>query len=105
MPPFETVNIPPPIAFVTVGILVGAGGEGKEGGAGGPAGAGGKGKGKVISVDWYDGAEGLLHQRVPTLCVALEGGTVQMSRGVDDPDPVVVNSHMVIRQARKKRLH
>lgn len=56
-------------------------------------------KGRVISVDWYDGAEGLLHQQVPTLCLALEGGTVQMSRGIDDPDPVVVNANMGVRQA------
>lgn len=52
----------------------------------------------VVSVEWYDGAEGLLHQRVPTLCIALEGGTIQLSRGVDDPELIVVNCHMEIRQ-------
>lgn len=75
------------------------GGEGKEDG-----GASENGKGRVISVDWYDGAEGLLHPGVPTLCVALEGGTVQMSRGVEDPTPVVISAHMIIRQARSEQL-
>eukprot|EP00904_Undaria_pinnatifida_P002695 jgi/Undpi1/12426/HiC_scaffold_5.g02098.m1 len=58
------------------------------------------GKGRVISLDWYDGAEGLMHPQVPTLCLALEGGTVQTSRGVDDANPIVINAHMTIRQAR-----
>lgn len=52
-------------------------------------------------MDWYDGAEGLLHPRVPTLCIALEGGTVQIGRGVDDPSPVIINAHMTIRQVGK----
>lgn len=76
------------------------GGEGKE--AGGKAGKG-EGKGRVIFVDWYDGAEGLLHPQVPTLCIALDGGFVQLSRGVDDAAaPLVVNAHMTIRQASKQ---
>lgn len=54
----------------------------------------------MVSIEWYDGAEGLLHQRVPTLCIALAGGTIQLSRGVDDPDPTVVNCHMEIRQVK-----
>lgn len=70
--------------------------EGKEGSAG----TGGKGRGRVVSVDWYDGAEGLLHPRVPTLCIALDSGVVQLSRGTDDPAPVVINTHMTIKQAR-----
>ena len=58
------------------------------------------GKGRVIFVDWYDGAEGLMHPQVPTLCIALEGGFVQLSQGVDDDaPPLVVNAHMTIRQA------
>lgn len=73
------------------------GGEGKE--AGGRPGNGGGGKGRVIFVDWYDGAEGLLNPQVPTLCIALDGGFVQLSRGVDDDaNPLVVNAHMTIRQ-------
>lgn len=59
--------------------------------------------GRVVSVDWYDGAEGLLHPRVPTLCVALEGGTVQLSRGTDAEAgamPIVVDAGLTIRQAR-----
>lgn len=59
------------------------------------------GKGRVISLDWYDGAEGLMHPQVPTLCLALEGGTVQTSRGVDDANPIVINAHMTIRQVRR----
>lgn len=75
------------------------GGEGKE--AGGKFGKGGKGR--VVFVDWYDGAEGLLHPQVPTLCIALDGGFVQLSRGVDDDAaPLVVNAHMTIRQANIK---
>lgn len=81
-------------------------GEGKEAGGGGGGGGrlgkggGGGGKGRVIFVDWYDGAEGLLHPQVPTLCIALDGGFVQLSRGVDDDaSPLVVNAHMTIRQA------
>ncbi|CAM9601651.1 unnamed protein product, partial [Choristocarpus tenellus] len=38
---------------------------------------------KVAGIDWYDGAEGHLHQEVPTLCVALERGLVQARRGRD----------------------
>lgn len=58
------------------------------------------GKGRVIFVDWYDGAEGLMHPQVPTLCIALEGGFVQLSQGVDDGSPpLVVNARMTIRQA------
>ncbi|CAM9229531.1 unnamed protein product [Laminaria digitata] len=74
-------------------------GEGKED----DSTRGKKGKGRVISLDWYDGAEGLLHPQVPTLCLALEGGTVQTSRGVEDAAPVVTNTHMTIRQARQGR--
>ncbi|CAN0039173.1 unnamed protein product, partial [Ectocarpus sp. 13 AM-2016] len=72
------------------------GGEGKIGGR-----KRGEGKkGRVIFVDWYDGAEGLLHPQVPTLCIALDGGFVQLSRGVDDnAAPLVVDAHMIIRQA------
>ncbi|CAB1118236.1 unnamed protein product [Ectocarpus sp. CCAP 1310/34] len=72
------------------------GGEGKTGGR-----KRGEGKkGRVIFVDWYDGAEGLLHPQVPTLCIALDGGFVQLSRGVDDnAAPLVVDAHMRIRQA------
>lgn len=76
------------------------GGEGKEAGEKSSSGRGGK-KGRVIFVDWYDGAEGLLHPQVPTLCIALDGGFVQLSRGVDDGTPLVVNAHMTIRQASK----
>lgn len=73
-------------------------GEGKEDGS-----TRAKGKGRVISLDWYDGAEGLLHPQVPTLCLALEGGTVQTSRGVEDVAPIVINTHMTIRQVRRER--
>lgn len=73
------------------------GGEGKEAGGGRR-----RGKGRVIFVDWYDGAEGLLHPKVPTLCIALDGGFVQLSRGVDDDSaPLVVNANMTIRQVQK----
>lgn len=72
------------------------GGEGKESSEM----TGRVGKGRVIFVDWYDGAEGLMHPKVPTLCIALEGGFVQLSQGVDDDaPPLVVNAHMTIRQA------
>lgn len=64
---------------------------------GGVSGAGAE-RGRVIAVHWYDGAEGLIHQRVPTLCLAFDSGIVQLSRGVDDPDPVVVDAHMAIRK-------
>lgn len=78
------------------------GGEGKEAGGGGR----GRGKGRVIFVDWYDGAEGLLHPQVPTLCIALDGGFVQLSRGVDDDSaPLVVNANMSIRQVQHKRIN
>lgn len=62
-----------------------------------------KGGGKVTSVDWYDETEGLLHPRVPTLCIALDGGIIQMSRGVEDPAPIVINTHMTIRKARMRK--
>ena len=74
-------------------------GEGKEDGS-----TRGKGKGRVISLDWYDGAEGLLHPQVPTLCLALEGGTVQTSRGVEDSAPITINTHMTIRQVTQGRV-
>lgn len=75
------------------------GGEGKD-----EEGKGrGKGKGRVIFVDWYDGAEGLLHPQVPTLCIALDGGFVQLSRGVDDTSTrLVINANMTIRQVPKE---
>ncbi|CAM9614606.1 unnamed protein product, partial [Ectocarpus sp. 12 AP-2014] len=73
--------------------------KGGEGEIGGRKRGEGK-KGRVIFVDWYDGAEGLLHPQVPTLCIALDGGFVQLSRGVDDNSaPLVVDAHMIIRQA------
>lgn len=71
--------------------------------SGGRAGSGSKGR--VIFIDWYDGAEGLLHPQVPTLCIALDGGFVQLSRGVDDDAaPLVMNAHMTIRQVRRRRV-
>lgn len=81
-------------------------GEGKESngddGVGSGAGRGGGpgGRGRVVSIDWYDGAEGMLHPQMPTLCIAFERGTVQMSRGVDDANPNVISTHMMIRQVR-----
>ena len=66
----------------------------------GRPGSKGRSKGQVVSVDWYDGAEGLIHPRVPTLCIALEGGTVQLCRGTDDTAPAVVDASLTIRQVR-----
>ncbi|CAM9695471.1 unnamed protein product, partial [Phaeothamnion confervicola] len=62
--------------------------------------AGGDAPAAVVAMDWYDGAEGLLHPDVPTLCVVLSDGRMQLSRGADDARPIVLDPCMRIRHCR-----
>ncbi|CAM9187816.1 unnamed protein product [Chrysoparadoxa australica] len=48
----------------------------------------------IAGLDWYDGAEGFLHQDVPTLCVAMSTGHVQIMKGIDDCNPVLLDAKL-----------
>eukprot|EP00611_Tribonema_gayanum_P003293 TRINITY_DN12557_c0_g2_i1.p1 TRINITY_DN12557_c0_g2~~TRINITY_DN12557_c0_g2_i1.p1 ORF type:complete len:1278 (+),score=471.21 TRINITY_DN12557_c0_g2_i1:111-3836(+) len=54
----------------------------------------------IADIDWYDGAEGYVHQAAPTLAIAFVNGTVQIGRHTDDASPVVVDAGMRVRLAK-----
>jgi WD repeat-containing protein 35 len=54
----------------------------------------------IADIDWYDGAEGYVHQSAPTLAIAYRNGTVQIGRSPDDPAPVIIDTQIVLRQAK-----
>lgn len=57
--------------------------------------AGGKSSGtQVAGIHWYDGVEGQADPHAPTLAIAFRNGRVQISRGTDDPDPVVLDTKL-----------
>jgi WD repeat-containing protein 35 len=54
----------------------------------------------IADIDWYDGAEGYVHQSAPTLAIAYMNGTVQIGRSSDDPAPVLIDTQITLRQAK-----
>ena len=48
----------------------------------------------VAAISWYDGAEGSADRNAPSLAIALANGLVQVSRGVDDPEPLVLETQL-----------
>mmetsp|Transcript_3424 Transcript_3424/g.11880 ORF Transcript_3424/g.11880 Transcript_3424/m.11880 type:complete len:228 (-) Transcript_3424:2-685(-) len=50
------------------------------------------GSATIIGVHWYDGMEGYTDPNAPTLAVAFGNGRVQLMRGSEDAEPVVVES-------------
>ena len=56
--------------------------------------AGGGGGQDVVAINWYDGAEGHTDPHAPTLAIALANGLVQVTRGTDDSDPVIIDSKL-----------
>jgi WD repeat-containing protein 35 len=55
---------------------------------------------KVVAVHWYDGMEGYADASAPTLAVAYADGRVQLSRGSDDADPVIIDSGLKLRECK-----
>lgn len=49
---------------------------------------------EVVGIDWYDGQEGQADPTAPTLAIALTNGKVQLTRGTDDMDPVVIETNL-----------
>ena len=49
---------------------------------------------EIAAISWYDGAEGNSDRHAPTLAIALRNGLVQMSRGTDDPSPVILDTKL-----------
>jgi WD repeat-containing protein 35 len=49
---------------------------------------------KIVAISWYDGAEGASDGNAPSLAVALSNGLVQVSRGTDDLDPIILDTKL-----------
>jgi len=49
---------------------------------------------EVAGIHWYDGVEGQADPHAPTLAIAFRNGRVQISRGTDDPEPVVLDTKL-----------
>ena len=58
------------------------------------------GSATIIGVHWYDGMEGYTDPNAPTLAVAFGNGRVQLMRGSEDAEPVVVESDLRLRQCK-----
>jgi len=58
----------------------------------------GEGEGKdaveIVGINWYDGAEGHVDVTAPTLAIAFSNGRVQITRGTEDPDPVIIDTKL-----------
>jgi len=53
-----------------------------------------KGKTIIAAINWYDGAEGHAEADGSTLAIALSNGLVQVSRGVDDLAPLIIDTKL-----------
>jgi WD repeat-containing protein 35 len=54
------------------------------------------GKGILIGMEWYDGAEGHVDPSAPVLAIALNTGKLQLSQGVTDEKPLVLDTGILI---------
>jgi WD repeat-containing protein 35 len=54
----------------------------------------------IVAVDWYDGMEGYADSTAPTLAVAYADGRVQLARGSDDADPIIIDSGLRLRECK-----
>lgn len=54
----------------------------------------------IIGIDWYDGMEGYIDASAPTLAIAYRGGFVQLMRGAEDIDPIVLRTELRLRQCK-----
>ena len=45
-------------------------------------------------MNWYDGAEGHQDLNSPTLAIALSNGRVQITRGTEDSNPVIIQTKL-----------
>ena len=48
----------------------------------------------IVAINWYDGAEGHTDPNAPTLAIALANGLVQVTRGTDDSEPVIIDTKL-----------
>ena len=60
----------------------------------------GRERARIIALHWYDGLEGYADPTAPTLAVAFADGRVQLLRGVDDADPILLESGLRLRECR-----
>ena len=54
----------------------------------------------IVAIDWYDGMEGYADSTAPTLAVAYADGRVQLARGSDDADPIIIDSGLRLRECK-----
>jgi WD repeat-containing protein 35 len=54
----------------------------------------------IIGIHWYDGAEGHLDVKAPTLAIAFENGAVQVTRGEQDDNSVLIDTGMKLSQCK-----
>jgi WD repeat-containing protein 35 len=54
----------------------------------------------IIGIHWYDGAEGHLDVKAPTLAIAFENGAVQVTRGEQDDNSVLIDTGMKLTQCK-----
>jgi len=46
----------------------------------------------LVSLEWYDGAEGYVYPGIPSLAIAFANGRVQIMREPHDPHPILVDT-------------
>ena len=54
----------------------------------------------IVGMHWYDGAEGHVEPEAPRLAVAFQNGRVQVTRGPDDDEPVLIDTCMRLTQCK-----
>ena len=54
----------------------------------------------VVGMHWYDGTEGHVEPEVPRLAIAFQNGRVQVTRGPDDDDPILIDTCMRLTQCK-----
>lgn len=54
----------------------------------------------VAGIDWYSGREGYADIDAPTLAIAFENGVVQLTRSLQDREPVLIDTRMRLTQCR-----
>ena len=55
---------------------------------------------KIVALEWYDGTKGHAITDTPTLAIGFENGRVQLMRDEADASPVLIDTGLVLAQAR-----
>lgn len=53
---------------------------------------------EIVGIHWYDGSEGYLDPKAPSLALAFSTGKVQLTRGTLDTEPIIIDTGMEVRR-------